>query len=297
MQNQIVVVSEEDIKEKIYYIRGKRVMIDSDLAKIYGYSTKAFNQQVQRNIDKFEEDFMFRLNNQEVMLLSRSQIVTLNKTRGHNIKYNPYVFTEEGIYMLMTVLKGELAVKQSKALIRIFKSMKDYLISNDLIEQKFINKMVIDHEKDIKLLQESFDKLSEKKKENEIYFNGQIYDARSKILEIFKESKKELIIIDTYADNVILDIIKRLQINVILITKKSNLLTNQDIEIYNKQYKNLKVIYNNTFHDRYFIIDNEKIYHCGASINRIGYKTFSINLIKDKDVCKLLIDNVKKLIK
>ena len=181
MENQIVVINEENIKEKIYYIRGKQVMIDSDLAKIYGYSTKAFNQQVKNNIDKFDEDFMFRLTNQEVILLSRSKNLTLNKTRGYNIKYNPYVFTEEGVYMLMTVLKGELAIRQSKALIRIFKSMKDYIINNDIIEQKFINKMVIDHEKDIKILYESFDKLSEKRKENEIYFNGQIYDARSKI--------------------------------------------------------------------------------------------------------------------
>ena len=294
MENQIVIINEENIKEKIYYIRGKQVMIDSDLAKIYGYSTKAFNQQVKNNIDKFDEDFMFRLTNQEVILLSRSKNLTLNKTRGHNIKYNPYVFTEEGVYMLMTVLKGELAIRQSKALIRIFKSMKNYIINNDIIEQKFINKMVIDHEKDIKILYESFDKLSEKKKENEIYFNGQIYDARSKILDIFKDAQEELIIIDTYADNVLLDIIKRLKVQITLITKKSNLLTNQDIEIYNKQYNNLKVIYNNTFHDRYFILDKEKVYHCGTSINRIGYKTFSINLISDNDVCRLLISEVNK---
>ena len=107
---------------------------------------------------------------------------------------------------------------------------------------------------DIKLLKESFSKLEEKKKNNEIYFNGQIYDAYSKILDIFKNAKKELIIIDSYADNKILDIIKRLKIEVIIITKKDNLLTDQDIEKYNKQYHNLKVIYDNTFHDRYFIL-------------------------------------------
>ena len=219
--------------------------------------------------------------------------------------YNPYAFTEEGIYMLMTVLKGELAVKQSKVLIRIFKSMKDYIIKNDISyfnELSNIKTMLIEHDNkidyinnNVKLLQESFNKFEEKRKDNEIYFNGQIYDAYSKIYEIFKKSKKELIIIDSYADNVVLDIIKRLNVKVIIITKKDNLLTKQDIERYNKQYHNLKVIYNNTFHDRYFILDKEIVYHCGTSINRIGYKTFSINLISDKDTYKSLIDKVNKI--
>ena len=150
--------------------------------------------------------------------------------------------------------------------------------------------------KDIELLQESFQKMEEKRKVNEIYFDGQIYDAYSKIQEIFKSAKKELIIIDAYADNTILDIIKRLNIHVIIITKPNNLLTKQDITKYNKQYNNLEVIYDNTFHDRYFIIDKFVLYHCGTSINRIGYKTFSINLISDEEVCNSLISEVNKII-
>lgn len=150
--------------------------------------------------------------------------------------------------------------------------------------------------KKIKVLEASFDKFEEKRKNNEIYFNGQIYDAYSKIYDIFKTASKELIIIDAYADNTILDIIKRLNIEIIVITKKDNLLTNQDISKYNKQYYNLKVIYNNTFHDRYFIIDKTQVYHCGTSINRIGYKTFSINLISDEEVCNSLINKVNAII-
>ena len=136
-----------------------------------------------------------------------------------------------------------------------------------------------------------------KKEENsKIFFEGQIYDAYSKILEIFKEAEKELIIIDAYADNVLLNIIKRLDISITLITKKDNLSSKQDILKYKKQYHNLKVIYDNTFHDRYFILDNNIVYHCGASINRIGYKTFSINLINDKDVCDMLKSRIKEIV-
>ena len=155
--------------------------------------------------------------------------------------------------------------------------------------------MLEDHEK-IKVLEISFQKLDAKRKVNEIYFNGQIFDAYSKILEIFKIATKKLVIIDAYADNTILDIIKRLSIQVIIITKKDNLLTYQDITKYNKQYHNLKVIFNNRFHDRYFLIDEKVVYHCGTSINRIGYKTFSITMIGDKEVIDLLFDKVNKII-
>ena len=295
MTNELIIINEEYIKDKIYIIRGKQVMIDSDLAKIYGYSTKAFNQQVQRNIERFDDDFRFELTGEEVQYLSRSQNVTTMQTKG--IKggrvYNPYAFTEEGIYMLMTVLKGDLAVKQSKALIKIFKSMKDFLIENKILEQKYINNMVLEHDESIKYLKETFNTIKDNKKDNEIYFNGQIYDAYSKIQQILNEANKEITIIDTYADNAILDMIKRLKVKVIIITKKDQYITNQDIEKYNQQYNNLKVLYDNTFHDRYFIIDNKQVYHCGASINRIGYKTFCINKINDKEIISTLLNKIK----
>ena len=207
----------------------------------------------------------------------------------------PYVFTEQGVAMLATVLRTKVASQMSISIMRAFVTMRKY-ISSGLIEQKIINKQVLKNTEDIKLLKESFHKFEKKRKVNEIYFNGQIYDAYSKIQDIFKNATKKLVIIDAYADNTILDIIKRLNIEVIIITKKDNLLTKQDIGRYNKQYHNLKVVFNNSFHDRYFIIDEKYVYHCGTSINRIGYKTFSITMIGDKSVCALLFDKVNTII-
>ncbi len=197
--------------------------------------------------------------------------------------------------MLATVLRTEVASKMSIAIMRAFVDLRKY-VSSSLLEQKYINNLVMeDHEKirehhdKIKTLEDSFQKFEEKRKISEIYFNGQIYDAYSKIQEIFSEAKESLVIIDAYADKTILDIIKRLPINVSIITKPNNLLTKQDIERYNKQYDNLYVRYDNSYHDRYFILDCKTVYHCGASINRIGYKTFSINLIEDREICEGLI--------
>ena len=296
------VIEKEQIENLIYEIRGKQVMLDSDLARLFGYETKNLNRQVQRNIERFPENYFFQLTEKEYRDL-RCQNVTssLNSNYGGR-RYMPYVFTEHGITMLSGILKSEIAVKMSLKIVDTFIKMKKY-ISDNLLEQKYINNQVFKNTEDIKtnsekirLLQESFDKLSEKTNDTEIYFAGQMYDAYSKILNIFKNAKNELIIIDSYADNVILDIIKRLETKVIVITKPNNLLTSLDIEIYNKQYNNLKVIFDNTYHDRYFIIDNEEIYHCDTSINRIGYKTFSITLMNDEDTYNKLLDKVKKLI-
>ena len=178
---------------------------------------------------------------------------------------------------------------------RAFVKMRHY-IGNNEYRISNIETKILEHDNSIKLLQESFDKFEEKKKINDIYFNGQVYDAYSKILDIFKSAIRKLIIIDVYADKTILDIIRRLDIEVIIITKSNNLLTGQDIERYNNQYHNLKVIYDNTFHDRYYILDDNIVYHCGTSVNRIGYKTFSITLMGDIDVYELLIDKVKNMI-
>ena len=157
MNNDVVIIDKNKIESKIYIIRGQKVMLDSDLAQIYGYTTKRLNEQVKNNIEKFDEDFMFRLTLNEAQDISRSKkttlkviddyddslrskYLTLNEGRGHNIKYLPYAFTEQGIYMLMTVLKGNLATKQSKALIMIFREMKDYIIN---LNESFTNNDVL----------------------------------------------------------------------------------------------------------------------------------------------------------
>jgi len=176
-----------------------------------------------------------------------------------------------------------------------FVAMRYYIgIDNRRISN--IEEKILDHDRNIKLLMDSFRKFDEKKVVNEIYYNGQIYDAYSKILDIFKMTKNELIIIDAYADKNVLDIIRKLDVNVILIVKKCSLLSKKDIEKYKEQYKNLNVIYNDDYHDRYFIIDNTIVYHCGASINRIGYKTFSITQVDDEIIKNSLINKIKELL-
>ena len=291
--NEIEVLDKIKIEDYIYEIRGKYVMLDSDLARFYDVETKRINEAVKNNIEKFPERFSWVLTDEEYSEL-RSKISTANEKSVNMKRFNPRDFTEQGVAMLATILKSKTASLISIAIMDAFVSMRKF-ISTNLLEQKYVNNLVMEHDFDIKLLKESFSKLEEKKKNNEIYFNGQIYDAYSKIHEIFNKTKKKLVIIDAYADISILDIIKRLKVNVILITKPNNLLTNQDISKYNKQYNNLKVIYDNTFHDRYFILDDKDVYHCGTSINRIGYKTFSINLVGDSDICNLLIKKVNSL--
>lgn len=296
----MVIINELDeikIENLIYTIRGKQVMLDKDLAVLYQCKngTKSINLAVKRNQERFPVDFCFQLTADECKIIwSRFQNETLNSSkfkRGGNLKYLPYVFTEEGVAMLSSVLKTEIATTISVNIMRAFVLMRNY-ISENLIEQKFINELVLRHENDIKLLQESFDKLSEKEVKNYIYFDGQIYDSYSKIVDIMNIAKEELIIIDGYSDKVVLDMISKLNVKIILITKTKTKLSRLDIEKYNKQYNNLKIIYDDTFHDRYFILDRKIVYHLGTSINFIGNKTFSINKLEDRIVINSLLENV-----
>ena len=282
------------IEDLIYESRGKQVMIDSDLAMLYGVETRRINESVRRNKEKFPDRFSWILSDDESQIFLVAKSDQKIETRGGKYK-NPRVFTEQGVAMLATILKSKIATEISIKIMDAFVYMRHYIGNNEL-RLSNIETKIIEHDNNIKLLQDSLDKMQENKSENSIYFNGQIYDAYSKILEIFKKAKKEIIIIDSYADNTLLDIIKRLDVKIIIITKNNNLLTKQDIEKYNKQYNNLKVIFNDSFHDRYFIIDKKVRYHCGASINRIGYKTFSITLLNDIDICNRLTDNVNKII-
>ena len=291
--NEVTTKENIKIEDMIYEIRGKQVMLDSDLARLYKCKngTKTINLAVKRHINRFPERFMFQLTKDEYDYL-RFQTETAKE--NNMSRTLPYAFTEQGVAMLAAILRTPVAEEISIQIMDAFVAMRKYISSN-LLEQKHIKNMVLEDHNKIKILEDSFQKFEEKRKVTEIYFNGQIYDAYSKIQEIFKGAHKSIVIIDAYADNTILDIIKRLNIEVTIITKPNNLLTEQDIAKYNKQYHNLIVYYDNTFHDRYFIIDDEIVYHCGASINRIGYKTFSITLIGDKDVKNILINKIKEI--
>ena len=287
-------INEEVIENMIYEIRGKQVMLDSDVARLFRYETKQLNRQVSRNINRFPENYCFRLTEIEYENL-RCQNGTSNIKKHGGNRYLPYVFTEHGVTMLAGLLKSDVAVAASLKIVNTFIAMRKYIGAN-LIEQTNINNMVLKHDNEIKLLQDSFSKFEEKVKPNEIYFDGQIYDAYSKIKDILTEAKKEIIIIDAYADKTVLDLIRNLKIKVTLIVKRKALLTKTDIIKYNNQYNNLKIIYDDTFHDRYFILDKNKIYHCGTSINHAGSKTFSINKLEDNLVKESLINKINILV-
>ena len=299
--NELILKEEIKIENMIYEIRGKQVMLDSDLVKLYHCKngTKDINKAVRRNFDRFPDDFYFKLTKEEYNKILRFQNGTLELKQGQYSKYLPYVFTEQGVAMLSSVLRTEIASKVSIDIMGAFVFLRKY-ISNELLEQKYINNIVlsnsnkiIDLDNRVSILQETFDKLQNKELVNEIYFEGQIYDAYSKILEIMSKAKEEIIIIDNYADKIVLDMISRMKVKVILITRKNNLIKDIDIEKYNKQYNNLTIKYDNTFHDRYIILDKEKVYHCGSSINHIGNKTFSINILQEKEVIESLLNKIK----
>lgn len=284
-----------EIKSLIYNIRGQQVMLDSDLAWLYQVETKRVNEAVKNNMQKFPERFSWRLTEDECRNFLVENFDRKRETRGGRYK-NPRVFTEQGIMMLATILKSAVATEVTIRIMDTFVAMKKY-ISGNLIEQNYINKVVLsDHER-IELLERLFEKFEKKEKQTGIYFNGQIYDAYSRILKIFSEAKQSLTIIDGYTDNITLDIIKRLNIPVTIIISNSAPLKSQDIKKYQEQYNNLTIAYDNTFHDRYFILDNKIVYHCGASINRIGYKTFSITKINDEEIITALLDKIDTRIK
>ena len=270
---------ELNIENMIYEIRGKQVMLDSDLAKLYECKngTKDINKAVKRNIERFPQNFYFQITEEEMKKLW-FQSGTANKM----IRSLPYVFTEQGIAMLSSVLHTQIAISQSIRIMDAFVKMRK-IISSNLIEQKYINELVIKDNERINLLEESFSKLEEKEKINHIFYEGQIYDAYSLLIDIFKEAKKEIIIIDNYADKSILDMITNLNVKVTVVTRKFNLLKDIDIKKYNNQYHNLKVIYSDKFHDRFIIIDRTDLYHSGASYKDLGNKCFGINKIKDDE--------------
>lgn len=290
MQKELMIISEEDIKNKIYNIRGKEVMLDSDLAKIYGYSTKDFNRQVKNNIERFDDDFRFQLTRDEYLKILRCKNCTLELEQGKYSKYLPYVFTEQGIYMLMTVLKGKRAIEQSKMLIKLFKGMKDFIINNNLIEQKYINSLVLKHDNKLIEHDSKFEDIfnrfdSEDYLKNKLIFENHIYDAYSFLIDLLKQAKDAIIIIDNYCNKEILDLICNIKINVIVISKNMN---NELIKKYQNQYNNLTIKYDDSFHDRFIIIDKIKVYHLGSSLKDLGKKCSYISKIDNKDNIKFI---------
>ena len=283
------VIEKTNIEDMIYEIRGKQVMLDSDLAKLYQCKngTKEINQAILRNLEKFPERFSFRLSDLEsnylVTICDRKNI----ETRGGKYK-NPRVFTEQGVAMLATILKTSVATKVSIQIMDAFVEMKKYLSTNSY-ERRIgnIETKIIDYDNKF---DEIFKKL-DNAVNNHIFFEGQIYDAYSKIIDIFNIAKKDITIIDNYLDKNMLDVISKSKVEVTLIT--GDKLDNLDLIKYKKQYYNLNVIINESFHDRFIILDNITLYHLGSSLNSIGKKCFAITKIEDKDILNKLLDKIK----
>ena len=293
MANEIMIINEEDLKSKIYTIRGVQVMLDKDLAEIYGYETKRFNEQVKNNIERFDDDFMFRLNEDEIQELSRSKISTLKVGRGNNIKYAPYVFTEQGIYMLMTVLKGELAVSQSKMLVRLFKQMKDCVIENQqIVSQRDFLRLSLQTAENAQNYVEVRQKLTEiddkvedvvnnlgemvRKSELSpimmnlgkpeippgwLVLNGQPVESDLAYQQIYALANKSIFIIDNYISLKTLILFKNAKQNVAVTIFSDNTnhgLHQMEFNDFCKEFPGLKVELKQAggiFHDRYIILD------------------------------------------
>ncbi|RHF07915.1 ORF6N domain-containing protein [Agathobacter rectalis] len=319
----VIDITEEYLKERIYEIRGQRVILDADLSEIYGYTTKAFNQQVKNNIEKFDEDFMFELTDDEVENL-RSNFLTANL--NSKSRYNPHVFTEQGLYMLMTVLKGPLAVKQSKALIRTFKRMKDYILENrDLIGQREllqlsmetannrieiskINSDMISLEKQISDVAEGLKDVVTKSEladmmnsfisnddEKWLMFNAKFSSADEVYESIYRQAKSSIYVVDNYIGLRTLVHLKNSPtgVNIILFSDNvgNNKLHNIEYTDFRKEYPTVKLSMKKTggiFHDRFIVLDygtaDERVFLCGASSKDAGARITSI--VEDYGIAK-----------
>ena len=291
MENKLIEMNNEDIKNLIYTIRGKQVMLDSDVAMLYGYRTKALNLAVRRNIERFPEEFCFKINEEESEFL-RFQFETSknkNESRGGR-RYLPYVFTEQGIAMLAGVLKSEIAIKVSINIIKSFVEMRKFLNNNGQVFERIstLEYKQIENEKKFNrvfsLLQ------GEESITQRIFFEGQIWDSYSLIIDIIKKAKNKITIIDNYIDDSILKMLakKNKDVEVIILTSNKSNIFNLDVQKFNKEYPTLKLAKTNKFHDRFIIIDEIELYHCGASIKDLGKKCFAISKVENKEMLEML---------
>ena len=265
------------IENMIYEINGIEVMLDSDLAKLYKCKngTKEVNQAVKNNISKFPERFSWILSDKESdEFLAKNFDQKQIETRGGKYK-NPRVFTEQGVYMLATILKSKTSIDVSIAIMDAFVKMRHYINYNKMILPNRILLLEDKVDSNTKKINELFDKFNPKTISNNcIFFDGEFYDAYSFLWDIFNMAKEELIIIDNYAGKELLDILKNIHIKIIVVSKNIDLILK---EKYEKQYGNITFINNDSFHDRFIIVDRNKLFSCGASFKDLGKKCFSIN--------------------
>lgn len=293
-------ISEVTIKNLIYVVRGQQVMMDSDLATLYQVETRVLNQAVKRNIARFPEKFRFQLSEDEYDDLKSQFVISSEEdenTHGGRRKL-PYVFTEQGIAMLSAVLRSETAVQVSIKIMDAFVEMRRFLASNTLMFEK-INEMEVKRLAFQKNTEEQFDKIFRYISEHEessqkIFFDGQIYDAFSLLVDLVSKAEKKLALVDNYVDVGTLNILakKKSDVEVVVYTVRRTRLSEADVNNFNQQYPKLEVKYTGVFHDRFLIIDDTCAYHIGASIKDAGKKCFGISLIEDTRIVKDILERL-----
>lgn len=309
-KNQIELV--ENIESLVYTIRGVQVMLDADLARIYGYEVKALNQQVKRNIERFPEDFMFQLSKDEIDLV-KSQIVTSPNSNFYSGQEGgrrkpPYVFTEQGTYMLATVLKSDIAVAQSIAIMRAFRNMKHYLIQyQQFVGKQEFQELAATMDERIGTVEHKIDELSnnfisDTERKEIVVYKGQKFEADIFYIKIYVQAKKTIYVVDNYMNYKTLELLSHKQDNVAVTLFTNNLgrgkgkLTNTEVADFGNQYPTINVKPNNETHDRLVVLDyktaNEKVFHCGASSKDAGKSMCAINEISDSKLYYPVIDKL-----
>ncbi|MDI6737813.1 MAG: ORF6N domain-containing protein [Nanoarchaeota archaeon] len=297
----------DSIRSRIYTIRDRQVMLDSDLAELYNVETKRLNEQVRRNISRFPQEFMFQLTDTEFYSL-RSQFATLNKegtqerlntlrsqiatskeTRGGR-QYLPYAFTEQGVAMLSGVLKSDIAVRMSIQIMSAFVAMRRFISANAQVFHRldFVEKKQIEHDRKF---EEVFDAIQSKgiQPEKGIFFDGQAFDAYKFVSDIVRSAEKSLILIDNYVDDSVLLLLSKRSkdVKAVIFTKDVSRQLMLDLEKHNSQYPSIEIREFRQAHDRFLIIDNKSVYHFGASLKDLGKKWFAFSKF-GKEAIKLL---------
>lgn len=280
-----------DISKCIHTVRGKLVILDKDLAYLYDVTTGRLNEAVKRNSKRFPNRFMFQLEAKEYeSLISQFAISNSHTGRGGR-RNNPYAFTEHGIAMLASVLKSDTAIDVSIQIIDKFVELKNIFNNNQEVFLRIANVEGKQAEMDARF-KKVFDYITVQEKiTQKIFFDGQVYDAFSLIVDLIKTAKKKIIIIDNYVDVSTLNLLckKNSLVDILIITSKNSALSKKDIEVFNRQYPNLKVSVSGKFHDRFIIIDEREGYHVGASLKDAGKKSFAITKIESQELLYLLL--------
>lgn len=282
----------KDIKNLIYTIRGMQVMLDSDVANLFKYTTKNINKSVKNNAEKFPEYYCFQLTTKEYNFLITRRYNITKIGRSNNRKYLPYVFTEYGITMLAALLKSEVAVNISIKIVNTFMQMRKNFSENNQVFERLtsLEYKLLEQEKKINNI--LGDLKFEENIKQKIFFKGQIYDAYSIIIDIIKSANKKILIIDNYIDDNVLKMLskKKKDVEVTILTSIKSNIEKLDIKKFNKEYPILKLEKTNKFHDRFIIVDNKEMYHLGASIKDLGKKCFGINKIEDIKIVEKIIN-------